>query len=104
LFPHNNTPIQKIEVVGFTNTNWGGDKDDDKSTASLVFFIEGAPVHWSLKKEQVVVLSTSEAEYVAFAMCACPTTWLDKLLIELKLNHDVRMKLFVDNNSAINLS
>lgn len=71
LFPQNNTMTDEIKVAGFTDVDWGGDKDDRKSTTGFVFFVEGAPISWSSRKELVVDLSICEAEYIAVAMCAC---------------------------------
>ena len=69
-----------------------------------MFFVEGAPISWSSKKEEVIVLSTYKAKYIVNVMFACQVALLDKLLIELNHKHDVRMKLFINNKSSINLS
>ena len=36
-----------------------------KSTMGYVFLVAGAAVSWSLKKQSVVTLSTTEAEYLS---------------------------------------
>ena len=50
------------------------------------------------------MLYKCEVEYIVIVMCACQVAWLDNLLIELNLKHDVGTKLFIDNKSTINLS
>lgn len=37
-----------------------------------------AAVSWSSKKQPIVMLSTTEAEFVATTACACQATWLEK--------------------------
>ena len=42
-----------------------GDKDSRRSTTGYVFTVGGTTVSWISKLQQVVALSTTEAEYVA---------------------------------------
>ncbi|XP_058733699.1 secreted RxLR effector protein 161-like [Vicia villosa] len=83
---------RKCELLGYTDSNWCGDKYDRKSTASYVFMFGGAQISWSYKKEHVVGLSSCDAEYIAASLCACHDVWLKNLLEELavrwrKLSH-----------------
>src|ERR1051325_4344728 len=68
------------ELLGYTDSNWCGDKDDRKSTVGYVFMFGGAPISWCSKKEPVVALSSCEAEYISLFMCACQVVWLMNLL------------------------
>jgi hypothetical protein len=38
-------------LVGFTDSDWTGDFDDRKSTASCVFSLGSEPVTWACKKQ-----------------------------------------------------
>jgi hypothetical protein len=38
-------------LVGFTNSNWADDPDDQKSTAGYVFSLGSGPVTWAYKKK-----------------------------------------------------
>jgi len=62
---------QSDELIGYSDSDWSGDKDDRKSTASYVFMIGNAAFSWSSKKESVVALSSCEVEYIANSMKAC---------------------------------
>ena len=57
-------------VTGFSDADWGGDLDDRRSTTGNVFLLAGGAVSWLSKKQAVVALSTSEAEYVALSLAA----------------------------------
>ena len=48
-----------------SDSDWGGDVDDRKSTIGFVFFIGETAFTWMSKKQPIVTLSTCEAEYVA---------------------------------------
>ena len=58
------------ECVGFSDSDWGGDLHDRKSTSGYLFQISGAAVSWRSKKQTCVALSTAEAEYMALASAA----------------------------------
>ena len=55
------------------------------------------------KKQAVVALSTSEAEYIALSSAAQEAIWLRKLLTELGIS-TVCVKLMEDNQGAIALA
>lgn len=58
-------------LVAFTDSDYVGDMEDNKSTSGYVFMMCGGAVAWSSRKQPIVTLSTTEAEFVAAAACAC---------------------------------
>ncbi|PNY15444.1 retrotransposon-related protein [Trifolium pratense] len=58
-------------LKGWCDSDYAGDLDDRKSTTGFVFMLGGGAVSWSSKKQPIVTLSTTEAEYVSAAACAC---------------------------------
>nr|GEY03222.1 retrovirus-related Pol polyprotein from transposon TNT 1-94 [Tanacetum cinerariifolium] len=74
----------KMEV--FTDSDFVGDLTDRKSTSGNVILWDGAAVSWSSKKQSIVALSSTEAEYVAAASCACQVIWVRELLEELGIH------------------
>ena len=59
---------------------------------------------WVSQKQKVVALSSCEAEYIASANAACQGIWLSRLLGELLGIQTPKVRLLVDNKSAIALS
>ena len=55
------------QLIGFVDADWGGDSDDRKSNTGYLFKYLGAPISWSSKKQSLVTLSSTEAEYVALS-------------------------------------
>lgn len=60
-------------------------------------------ISWMSQKQKSVVLSTTEAEYVAASECAKEIIWLNRLLNDITAVNDTPT-LFVDNASAIKLA
>eukprot|EP00253_Pinus_taeda_P034713 PITA_34713 len=50
-------------LVGFTDSDWAGDPDDQKSTVGYVFTLGSGPITWSWKKQAAISLSSTEVEY-----------------------------------------
>ncbi|XP_074366216.1 secreted RxLR effector protein 161-like [Apium graveolens] len=95
---------QNSKLVGYSDSDYGGDLDDGKSTSGYVFHIGSAIFSWSSKKQPTVALSTCEAEYIAAATCACQAKWLGYILSELNLIKEDSVTIYVDKKSAISLA
>ena len=52
-------------LVGFTDSDWANDPDDQKSTTGYVFSLGFGPITWDCKKQQHVSLYSVEEEYRA---------------------------------------
>lgn len=70
-------------MLAFTNSDYAGYMDDRKSASGYVFLLSFRAVLSSSKKQPLVTLSTTEAEFMAVVMCACQAFWLKKILNEL---------------------
>ena len=90
-------------VLGYSDADWAGDHDNRHSTTGNLFMLSNGAISWLSKRQSVVALSTSEAEYVALNMAAQEATWLQKLLGELKIPSKP-ITLFEDNQGAIALA
>lgn len=95
---------EKMELVGFTDSDYAGDQDDRRSTSGFIFMFGTGAVSWSSKKQQIVTLSTTEAEFIAATACACQAIWIRRILEELQVQQIGATTVFCDNNSAIKLS
>ena len=92
------------KLVGYTDSDCGGDIDDRKSTSGFVFFMGDTAFTWMSKKQLIVTLSSCEAEYVAATSCVFHAIWLRNLLKELSMTQEEPTKICVDNKSAIALA
>ncbi|KAF2283987.1 hypothetical protein GH714_017772 [Hevea brasiliensis] len=90
--------------VGFTDSNYASDMVDSKSTSGYVFLLSGGVVAWSSRKQPIVTLSTTEAEFVAAAACACQAIWMRRVLEDIGQSQEEATILMCDNVSTIKLS
>ncbi|KAJ0551653.1 putative RNA-directed DNA polymerase [Helianthus annuus] len=93
-----------LQLVGYTDSDWAGCKDDSKSVSANVFLLGNGAVSWCSKKQKTVALSSTEAEYISATTGACQAIWLKRILYDLGINQQKETILFCDSKSAINLS
>nr|GEV66438.1 retrovirus-related Pol polyprotein from transposon TNT 1-94 [Tanacetum cinerariifolium] len=92
-----------VNVDGFVDANYAKDPDKGRSVTGYVFMVHGCVVSWKATLQQVVALSTTEAEYMALTEAVKEIIWLKGLLIELGVNLR-SVVINCDNQSAIHLS
>lgn len=96
--------VDYFKLVGYSDSDWGRDLDERKSTSGFAFFMANAVFTWSSKKQPIVTLSTCEAEYVAANSAVCHAIWLRNLLENLGFPQESPTEVHVDNRSAIALA
>lgn len=92
------------ELLAFTDSDYAGDLDDRKSTSGYVFLMSSGAVSWCSKKQPIVTLSTTEAEFVAASVCACQGIWMKRILKELGHSNGGCTTVMCDNSSTIKVS
>ena len=65
-----------FNLIGYTNADYAQCTIDRKSTSGMTQFLGPCLVSWSSKKQHIVALSTTEAEYVTTALCCTQLLWL----------------------------
>lgn len=73
------------------------------STSGYVLKYCGGPISWCSKKQPVMALSSTEAEFIAIADCCKELLYVQNLIEEL-LGIRLSMHLHVDNQSAIQMA
>ena len=65
----------KPATEGFCDADWGGQKHRHSISSYLFHMVTGA-ISWSSKKQHIVALSSTEAEYIAQTHAAKEALWL----------------------------
>ena len=93
-----------LDLIGYTDADWAGDRDDRKSTSGYFTLVGGNLVTWRSKKQKVVALSSAEAEFRGIAKGITEILWIRKLLGELGFVQGQASPLYCDNKAAISIS
>lgn len=86
--------------MGYTDAD-GMSQEDRRAVSGYAFMLDGGAISWSSKRQELVSLSTTEAEYVAATHAAKEALWLRSLVGELFGAMADPLTLFSDNQSAI---
>ncbi len=93
-----------VELVGYSDSDWGADKEDRCSIGGYMFLFNGTPVSWRSKKQATVALSSTEAEYMALTAAAKEAVWLCHLLKDLGFEQEGPTTIYEDNQGTITIA
>lgn len=95
--------ISNQMVLAYSDANWAEDRSSRKSNSGMIVQINGGTVAWSSRKQDVVSLSSTEAEFYALAETAKEVAWVTKILAELNVSTSDPVKIMSDNQSCIKM-
>ncbi len=95
--------MERHDLVGFTDAD-GATQEHRHAISGYIFLIDGGAISWSSRKQELVTLSTAEAEYVATTHAAKEAIWLRKLIFELFPDLNMPTTLYCDNQVALRLA
>lgn len=101
LFEQDDTLGQSVN--GYVDSDYTGDLDKRRSITGYVFNFAGGPINWKSTLQSTVVLSTTEAEYMAITKAVKEAIWLQGLLENLGLVQE-HINVYCDSQSAIHLT
>jgi hypothetical protein len=84
-----------FDLVGYSDSDWTGEKVERKSISGACQFLGRSLVCWSSKKQNCVSLSTTEDKYVAAASCV-QILWMRQTLKDYGVIFD-KVPLLCDN-------
>ena len=91
-------------LVGYCDSDWGGDELERRSTSGYVFTLHGGPIAWTSRLQKTTALSVTEAEYMSLAEALTECLWLRPFLASLGQESIGATPIKVDNQAAIALS
>ena len=93
-----------VILSAYCDANYAGDDNDSRSISGYIFYVGGNCVSWVSRKQDCVVLSSTEAEYVALSEACKEAVWLRRLLKQLGFVQSSGTVICEDNKGAIELS
>jgi hypothetical protein len=94
---------EREELTGYTDAD-GSSQDHQQAILGHTFFVDGGAISWSSCKQELVTLSTAEAEYVAATHAVKEGIWLRQLISELFSPISNPTPLYCDNQAALTLA
>lgn len=91
-------------ISGYSDSDYGGDLINYKSTTGYIFLLAGGPISWKSKLQPLIAQSTTEAEYIAINTTIKEAIYLKALLDELGYYKQNKFPIYTDNNGALLLA
>ena len=90
-------------IICYTDADWANDSSDRKSTSGFIITLNNCPIHWSSKKQNLVALSSTEAELISLVEAVKEVNYITKLLIDMEEEIKHVPKIYEDNQSTIQI-
>ena len=72
-----------LELIGYSDSDWGGDITSRQSTTGYLFYVNNSLVSWVSKLQPTTALSSCEAEYTALKEATKEALFIRSLILEL---------------------
>ncbi|KAK2066272.1 hypothetical protein P8C59_000103 [Phyllachora maydis] len=90
--------------IGFSDSDFAGDKATSKSTYGYLYKLAGGPISWKTKRATTIALSTLEAETDGLTEAIREVQWIIGLFSELHRPIDYPITLYGDNQGSITVA
>lgn len=89
------------KLVGFSDADYANDVATRRSTSGYAIFYGQTPVAWRCQRQQIVSLSTTEAEYISGCELVKDLLPIREMMLELRQIKDEPVQVMVDNQSTV---
>lgn len=93
--------IQEKNLLAYSDSDWAENRFDRKSHSGFYCKANGGAIAWRCKKQDIVALSSAEAEYVALSETCKELMWIDKIARHLGMEISEPITVLSDSQSAI---
>ncbi|KAK2069125.1 hypothetical protein P8C59_003730 [Phyllachora maydis] len=90
--------------IGFSDSDFAGDKATSKSTYSYLYKLASRPISWKTKRATTIALSTLEAETNGLTEAIREVQWIIGLFSKLYRPIDHPITLYRDNQGSITVA
>jgi len=89
------------KLIGLVDSDWAGDSIKRKSMTGVIIMLAGGAIAYKAKYQEVIALSTTEAEFVAACDAAKMILFFRSILEDLGIPKEEATMLYEDNNGAL---
>lgn len=100
---HLSSEVSNKELYAYTDANFAEDPTHGKSNSGLFVGVNGGALTWHCRKQQVVALSTTEAEYISLCDAGKELVWIKRLCEDFDINVNMATPVYEDNQSCIKM-
>ncbi|CAI7782801.1 unnamed protein product [Closterium sp. NIES-53] len=98
-------PAASFNLIGYMDADHAADHENQRSRTSFLFRLElSGLISWNSRKQELVALSSVEAEFIAATAAVREGLYLQELLQEAKILASTNFRLHWDNQSAIRIA
>ena len=90
-------------LLGYADADWAL-QDHRHSISAYIFQIYGGSISWSCQKQNIVALSSTEAEFIGLTHAMKEALWLQHFITEVLQPLKSPIQLCSDNQSAITIT
>ena len=90
-----------IFPCGYVDANFASNPSNQMSISGYTFMVASGVFSWSSKKQQLVTMSTMEAEYTAAHSGSLNALWVRQFFKQVGLPFENPLTLYCDNQGAI---
>jgi hypothetical protein len=92
-----------VNIEAFADADWANCINTRRSVSGFCFNVFGSLVSWSSRKQSLVTLFSTEAEFVLLCNAACDLLFLRNLLNDMKMTCNESINIYEDNQSTIKI-
>ncbi|KAF0776207.1 hypothetical protein AaE_000093 [Aphanomyces astaci] len=96
--------VSKPFLSAYVDANYAMCPDTRRCVSGFFILFFNSLISWLSKKQGIVTLSTTEAEFVALALCIQECLYVRQLAAELHHTSDQPISVHEDNQSAISIA
>ena len=87
----------------FSDASWAEDNIDRKSNSGYYCSLNGGAISWCSRKQDIVSLSSTEAEYIALTECCKELTWIRMVCKQFDIDVPNAVDVLTDSQSSMKL-
>lgn len=93
-----------LELSVYCDADWSSCPSSHRSISSFVVLLGGSPIPWKTKKQDMVSLSSAEAEYRSMRAATKEMRWLIQLVSEFGVKVNKPVLFYCDSQAAIHIA